>query len=57
VRRLVHRRERVDQVLRVLGLEGDDPRKLAPVVRIVCVEAFGDEVGVLLVLGENDGLA
>ena len=57
VRRLVLAREVVDQALRVLGLERDDARELALVVRIVGVEALGDELGVLLVLGEEDRLA
>jgi hypothetical protein len=57
VRRLVLVREVVDQALRVLGLEGDDPGELAPQVRVVGVEALGDELGVALVLGEDDRLA
>ncbi len=47
VRRLVLVREVVDQALRVLGLEGDDAGELALVVRVVGVEALGDELGVL----------
>ena len=57
VRRLVLGREVVDQALRVLGLEGDDARELALVVRVVGVEPLGDELGVVLVLGEQDRLA
>ena len=49
--------EVVDQALRILGLEGDDTGELTLVVRIVDVEPLGDELGVLLVLGEDDGLA
>ena len=57
VRRLVLGREVVDQALRVLGLECDHARELALVVRVVGVEALRDELGVVLVLGEQDGLA
>ena len=47
----------VDQALGIFGLEGDDAGKLALVVRIVRVEAFSDELGMVVVLGEDDGLA
>jgi hypothetical protein len=57
VRGLVLAREVVDQALRVLGLEGDDPRERTLQVRVVGVETLGDELGVLLVLGEDDRLA
>src|SRR5687768_4634766 len=56
VRYLVFAREAVNQVLSVLGLEGDDARKLTFVVRVVDVEPLGDKVGMSLVLGENDRL-
>ena len=57
MRRLVPRREAVDQALRILGPEGDDARELSLEVRVVGVETLGDELGVALVLGEEDGLA
>ncbi len=56
VRSLFFIREIVDQGLCVLGLERDDPSELALVVRIVSVESLGNEIGVLLVLREDDRL-
>ena len=53
----VRLREVVDEGLGVLRLERDDPRELALVVRVVGVEALRDELGVVVVLGEDDGLA
>ncbi len=50
-------RELVDEVLRVLGAVGDDPGELTAVLGVVDVEALGDELGVRLVLGEDDRLA
>src|SRR5438046_2483375 len=44
VRRPLLAREVIDQVLHVLGLERDDARELAPIVRVVGVEALRDEV-------------
>ncbi len=49
--------ELVDQVLAVGDSMGDDLSETAFVLRIIDVEALGDEVGVTLVLGENDRLA
>ncbi|SKY45255.1 Uncharacterised protein [Mycobacteroides abscessus subsp. abscessus] len=49
--------ELVDQVLAVGDGVGDDSGEVAVVLRIVAVEALGDEVGEFLVLGEDDGLA
>jgi hypothetical protein len=57
VRHLLLVGEVVDQALRVLGLVGHDAGEVALVVRVVGVEALGDEVGVVVVLGEDDGLA
>ena len=57
VRGLLLVREVVDQALRVLGLEGDDAREVALEVRVVRVEALGDEVCVMLILDEEDGLS
>ena len=58
VRRLVLDREVVDQALAVLHAVGDDPGEVAVVeVRVVGDEPFVDEVGVALVLGEDDRLA
>jgi hypothetical protein len=54
VRRLLLVREVVDQALRILGLEGDDTRERTLQVRVVGVEALGDELGVLPVLGKNE---
>ena len=47
----------INQALRVLGLVGHHPGEMALVVRVVDVEALGNEVGVVVVLGEDDGLA
>ena len=47
VRRLVLDREVIDQALGVFGLEGDDPGELALEVRVVGIEALGDELGVV----------
>ena len=50
--------EVVDQTLAVLHLVGDDPGEVPGIQRrVVDIEAFLDEVGVLLVLGEDDRLA
>lgn len=49
--------EAVNQTLGVLGLERDDACKLTLELRIVHVEALGDELRVVLILGEYDGLA
>ena len=49
--------EIVDQALRVFGLESDDACELALEMRVVDVEPLGDELGVVVVLGEDDGLA
>ena len=50
-------RELVDQVLGVLRRVGDDPSEVAFVVRVIRVEPFDDELGVPLILGEDDCLA
>jgi hypothetical protein len=57
VRRLLLDGEIIDEGLGVLGLERDDARELAFEVRVVRVEAVGDEVRVLLVLREDNRLA
>ena len=57
MRHLVALGEVVDQALRVLGLVRHHPGEGALVVRVVGVEAPGNEVGVVVVLGEDDGLA
>ena len=55
--RLVLAGEIINQGLGVFRLEGDDAGELALVVRIAGIEALGDELGMRLILGENDGLA
>ena len=57
MRHLVALGEVVDQALRVLGLVGHHPGEGALVVGVVGIEAPGNEVGVVVVLGEDDGLA
>ena len=49
--------EIVDQALGILRLEVDDPRELAFVVRVIDIEPLGDELRVVVILGEDDGLA
>ncbi len=49
--------EVIDEALRVLGLVGHHPGEVTLVVRIVGVEALADEIGMVVVLGEDDGLA
>jgi hypothetical protein len=50
-------RERIDQRLRVLGLECDDAGELALEMRVIGIEPLGDEISMLLILREDDGLA
>src|ERR1700733_1826132 len=57
VGRLVLGGEVIDQTLRVFGFESDDAGELSLEMRIVRVEAIGDEVGMVLVLGEQNRLA
>ena len=57
MRTLVLGREVVDQALGIFGLEGDDAGEVAGKRRVVDVEPFLDELGMGLVLGEDDGLA
>lgn len=57
VRCLVLDREVVDQRLGVLGLVGDDAGERAGVLGVVGVEAGPDELGVVVVAGEDDRLA
>ena len=57
MRHLVLGGEVVDQALRVFGLESDNSCKLALVMRVVDIETLGDKLGVVVVLGEDDGLA
>ena len=52
-----HDGEIIDQALRILRLEVDDPRELAFVVRVVDVEPLRDELRMVVILGEDDGLA
>ena len=56
MRRLLVDREGVDQALRVFDLEGDGAGEGSLEVRVIDVEALGDEVGMVLVLGKDDGL-
>ena len=49
--------ELVNQALRVFGLVGHHAGKMTVVVRVVEVEALGNELGVGVVLGKHDGLA
>ena len=57
VRNLVGNREIVDQRLGILRIEGYHPGEGAFQVRVVFVEAFLNELGVSLILGEDDGFA
>ena len=50
-------RKVVDQRLGVVDLKIDDPGEMAHLVRVIGVEPLRDERGVVVVLGEDDGLA
>jgi len=54
VRRLVFLCKVIDQALGVFRLEGNCSGEVSLEMRIVRVEAFGNEFGVVLVLGEDD---
>ena len=41
----------------VFGFEVDYPRERAFEMRIISIEAIDDELGMIMVLGENDRLA
>ena len=50
-------REVVDQALSIFGLESDDPRELSFVMRVILIEALGDELRMVVILGEDDRLS
>jgi hypothetical protein len=54
---LVRLAEILEQRLRIIGLEIDHPREGALEVRVVGIEALRDELRVVVILGEDDGLA
>ena len=54
---LVRLAEILEQRLRIIGLEIDHPREGPFKVRVVGIETFNDELRVVMVLGEDDGLA
>jgi hypothetical protein len=56
VRRLVLLREVVEQALRVLGVVVDDACEVTLVVWVVVIEPLLDELRMLVVAGEEDGL-
>ena len=57
MRSLVRLTEILEQRLRIIGLEIDHPREGALEVRVVGIEALRDELRVVVILGEDDGLA
>jgi hypothetical protein len=54
---LVLGREVIDQRLGILGLVVDNPREVSLEMRIIGVEALGDEGRMGVVLGKDDRLA
>src|SRR5262249_29631918 len=50
-------RKIVYQVLNVVSLEVDDPRKLSFVVRIIDIKTLSDELRMVVILGEDYGLS
>jgi hypothetical protein len=57
MRHLVLVGEVINQTLCVFGLVGYGSGKMAFVVRIIDVEALGNEIGMGVVLGKDNGLA
>ena len=45
------------QVLNVLRLKVDDPRKLSFVVRVIDIEPLRDELRMVMIFSEDDGLS